>query len=82
MAGRKPFHESIVQAISDAENKDQLEVLAKLLLTTAIPTNHAAIRDALEAKILAVGATGQLYKGVLQVLDDASARVELLKVPL
>ncbi|MDO8577456.1 MAG: hypothetical protein Q7R55_01135 [Candidatus Wildermuthbacteria bacterium] len=82
MAGRKPFHESIVQAISDAENKEQLEVLAKLLLTTEIPRNHAAIRDTLKAKMLQVGAIGQLYKGVLRVLDDASAREELLQVPL
>lgn len=70
MVGRKPFYESVVQAISDVENKDQLEVLAKLLLTTEILTNHAAIRDALKAKTLEVGATGPLYRGILQILEN------------
>ena len=43
MSERKPFHESIVDAIKEATNRTDMKLLEGLIKRTKIPKNHYAI---------------------------------------
>lgn len=46
----KPFHESIVDAINNCENRGELLTLGKLLMATKIPKNHEEIIEAFKTQ--------------------------------
>jgi hypothetical protein len=66
MPEKKPFHESIVDAINSA-TQSQMGCLGALIRETKIPQNHDAIIAAWKARV-AVHGYGQNYMNVLDSL--------------
>jgi len=52
---RKPFHESVVDAIAKAKTPDVLNALGELITDTKIPRGHDAIFEAFRVKAMAFG---------------------------
>lgn len=52
----KPFHESIVDALNDADSAADVSILGqKMIMKTKIPKNHDAIVEAWEKACMRVG---------------------------
>ena len=51
MSERRPFHETIVKAITTAHNSEVLYILAWLIKATIIPANHDQIAAAWKERL-------------------------------
>lgn len=51
---KRPFHESVVDIIKEASH-EQLNLLAAILMNTAIPKNHREIASAWDTRVREVG---------------------------
>ena len=55
---RKPFHESVVDAIGKVRSSDALLALGELIVATKVPKDHGVIYQAFRTKAEELGVTG------------------------
>lgn len=68
---RKPFHESIVDAIGQVRSSDALLVLGELIVKTKVPKDHEAIYQAFREKAEALGVTdSEVFTQVIQSMAE------------
>jgi len=76
MKQRRPFHESIVDAIHWVDNFGELNLIAKLIKETKIPKDHDKITAAWNRQLQEMGLDDRKDRGVLADLFEQKQEAE------
>ena len=73
---RRPFHETIVQAIRLVSCPDEMDTISFLIHETKIPQNHDKIIEAWKMKVRALASIAIDESDTIQVLEEQRREAE------